>query len=86
MRIQFAVLGLMSCSQALLLNTPDSELAQIGVNTEQLAPINVIDNSRGGGGPPGCGGGGGCGGGCSNGCQSSSCDPCKQKSTLALIH
>ena len=35
----------------------DNKLAQ--VDCEQVAPINVIDNSRGGGGGCGCGGGGG---------------------------
>ena len=74
MRISFAVLGLATIASAL--------------NIEQLAPINVIDNSRGrsrdgcsggyNGGACGCSGGcGGCGGGC---------DPCKSKSSLALVH
>ena len=35
----------------------NNKLAQ--VDCEQVAPINVIDNSRGGGGGCGCGGGGG---------------------------
>ena len=39
----------------------EKKLAQ--TDCEQVAPINVIDNSRGG-----SGGGGGCGGGCGGDC------------------
>ena len=89
MRIIFTVLGLVSCAQAITVKQDD--FAQVAA--EQLSPINVIDNSRGGaqgccgggGGGGGCGGGcGGCGGGCGGGCYGH--DPCCQRSTLSLVH
>ena len=54
MRIAFAVIGIAMCAQAVKILPQEDcgcldDLAQVGVDgeSEQLAPINVIDNSRG---------------------------------------
>lgn len=66
MRINFAVLSLVvTQSFALSLNSPDYNLLAQIEQGNGIAPINCIDNSRGGGG--GCGGGGGGCGGCGGG-------------------
>ena len=75
-------------AQTALGTTDDEGAAPAPVNTGKMAPINVIDNSRGGGIP-------GCGGGC-GGCSGSGFGPVAtmdtegrllgQRSTLAMIH